>query len=161
MPKFYKWTVEISVAAEWVADGFDLEDGDAVAAMLLEGRLSHCTSAEVKGRILKAPDRKAILREQGYPEGTRFSMVRVSKYAASQQYDGAVDCEAHFTATLPDGRVGDMYGRFLLMQPKPGHFVAAIHDDVLARGFDDSERGTLLDAVNAAVDQKRAAAEVA
>ena len=65
MPKFYEWTVKIRVTAEWVADGFDLKDGDDVANMLLSGRLSHCRSDEVIGAIVEAPDRDAILHEQG------------------------------------------------------------------------------------------------
>jgi hypothetical protein len=68
MPKFYKWTVTLEVAAEWVADGFDFEDDDAVAAMLLNGRLSHCRSDEVRGKIITRPDPKAIRKEQGYTD---------------------------------------------------------------------------------------------
>ena len=63
--KFYTWTVELSVSATWVADGFDFEDDDAVAALLLEGRLSHCRSDEVRGRVIKAPPEAEIAYEQG------------------------------------------------------------------------------------------------
>lgn len=65
-PAFYKWTVEFSVAADWVADGFDLKDDDAVADLLLNGRLSYARCDEVKGRIVKAPTASEIAREQGY-----------------------------------------------------------------------------------------------
>ncbi len=63
--KFYTWVVEISVNAVWVADGFDLKDGDEVAELLLVGRLSHCRSDEVLGRVISAPDKDAIAHEQG------------------------------------------------------------------------------------------------
>lgn len=84
VPKFYKWTVEIEVAAEWVADGFDLEDGVAVADLLLNGRLSHCRSDEVRGRIVKAPPRDEVLAEQGYgPAMARVKAARKAKRGAA------------------------------------------------------------------------------
>lgn len=63
--KFYTWTVELSVSATWVADGFNLADEDDVAALLLEGRLSHACGAEVKGKIVSAPPAAEIAAEQG------------------------------------------------------------------------------------------------
>lgn len=63
--KFYTWTVELSVSAPWVADGFDISDDDAVAALLLQGQLSHCRSDEVRGRVIKAPPAAEIAYEQG------------------------------------------------------------------------------------------------
>lgn len=64
--RFYTWQVEFSVADLWVQDGFDLEDADQVADLLLTGRLSCATCDEVRARILLTPDADAIKREQGY-----------------------------------------------------------------------------------------------
>lgn len=63
--KFYTWTVELSVSATWVADGFNLADEEDVATLLLEGRLSHACGAEVKGKIVNAPPAAEIAAEQG------------------------------------------------------------------------------------------------
>ena len=83
--KFYTWTVELSVSAPWVADGFDFEDDDAVAAMLLEGRLSHCRSDEVKGRVVKAPPKAEIQYEQGYKVPDVDAMKALVKLSEAQR----------------------------------------------------------------------------
>lgn len=82
---FYTWTVELSVSAPWVADGFNLEDDDAVAALLLEGRLSHCRSDEVKGRILKAPPAAEIAYEQGETPVDLPAMKALVKLSEAQR----------------------------------------------------------------------------
>ncbi len=65
-PKRFKWTVEFSVDASWVADGFDLDD-DRAKDMLnhdLTGAYGH----EIGAKVLKAPDPARIMRVQGYTE---------------------------------------------------------------------------------------------
>lgn len=67
MPKFYKWTVEFEVAACWVADGFDLTD-DRALDMLSKDLGFANIDAELRARVVKAPDAKAVREEQGYQD---------------------------------------------------------------------------------------------
>lgn len=62
--KTYKWTVEFEVDSSWVADGFDLTDERAhdMLAYEIQGAYSH----EIKAKVVKAPSRTAIRKEQGY-----------------------------------------------------------------------------------------------
>ena len=62
--KFYTWTVKISVADTWVADGFDLTE-DRLND-ILQRELSYAYSTEVKGEIVKSPNADKIAKEQGY-----------------------------------------------------------------------------------------------
>lgn len=63
--KFYKWTVEFSVDASWVADGFDLTDERALD--MLANDLSYADAGqELKAKVIKSPSAKAIRKEQGY-----------------------------------------------------------------------------------------------
>lgn len=64
MPKTYKWTIEIEVDATWVADGFDV-DSARIETWLMND-LTSATADEVGGRVIKAPGRAAIRKEQGY-----------------------------------------------------------------------------------------------
>lgn len=64
MGKRFKWTVEFSVDASWVADGFELTR-DRAKEMLandLRGAYNH----EISARIIAKPNRKAIRKAQGY-----------------------------------------------------------------------------------------------
>jgi len=61
--KFYAWTVRIEIDAVWVADGFNLT-AERMHAMLAQ-HLSSAGSEELRAKVIKAPDPKAIRREQG------------------------------------------------------------------------------------------------
>lgn len=65
MPKKYKWTVEFEVDASWVADGFDLDDDRALDMLSHDLRYAHI-GAELDAKVIKAPKREAIRKEQGY-----------------------------------------------------------------------------------------------
>ncbi len=65
MPKFYKWTVEFQVADVWVEDGFDLTNERALN-MLAEDLSMAEIGHELKAKVIKAPSKKAIRKEQGY-----------------------------------------------------------------------------------------------
>lgn len=62
--KFYKWTIEVAVSADVVADGFNLND-DGAHNMVCEAYpflLGH----EVSTKVIKAPSVASIKKEQGY-----------------------------------------------------------------------------------------------
>lgn len=63
--KFYTWTVEIKVAAPWVADGFNLTD-ERAKDMVMED-LSWAREDEVRVKVLTAPGYTDIRKEQGFP----------------------------------------------------------------------------------------------
>lgn len=63
--RFYSWIVEFEVAEDWVADGFDLDD-ERAADMLDKALGGWCYPGERRARVLKAPPRADIRREQGY-----------------------------------------------------------------------------------------------
>jgi hypothetical protein len=63
-PKFYKWTVEFEVSADWVADGFNLTDERA--RQMIAGDLEWAREDELKAKVIKAPKASAIAKEQGY-----------------------------------------------------------------------------------------------
>ena len=71
MPKF-RWTVEIEVAAIWVADGFDLtkcvesSDGGPEALIEIGEAAKWFRQEEATIRVVEAPDAKEIRKEQGY-----------------------------------------------------------------------------------------------
>lgn len=62
--KTYKWTIEITVNADIVADGFDLNDDGAhnMVCTAYPFLLGH----EVTTKIIKAPSVTSIKKEQGY-----------------------------------------------------------------------------------------------
>ena len=62
--KTYKWTVEFTVSANWVEDGFDLTDERALE--MLQSDLGYAYESELGAHVIKAPSREAILKEQGY-----------------------------------------------------------------------------------------------
>lgn len=64
--KQFKWTVEFTVSETWVADGFELTQGRALA--MLANDLQYAYGAELGARIIKAPDRKDIRKVQGYKD---------------------------------------------------------------------------------------------
>ena len=64
MEKFYKWTVEVQVAASWVADGFNLTNERAHDMLAYD--LCGARNTEIKATVIKAPCAKAIAKEQGY-----------------------------------------------------------------------------------------------
>ena len=62
-PKF-KWTVEFTVDASWVADGFEItaERAHDMLAATIGGAFNH----EISAKVLKAPPQAAIRKVQGY-----------------------------------------------------------------------------------------------
>lgn len=65
VPKFFTWTLKISVHRSWVADGFDFADNDEAHDRVAQ-LLPHAYGHEFKARVLKQPDRNLVAREQGY-----------------------------------------------------------------------------------------------
>lgn len=64
MPKPYTWTVELTVDASWVADGFDLSDERAKE--MLNRELPFAYGHEIAAKVISAPDAERIAKEQGY-----------------------------------------------------------------------------------------------
>ena len=61
--RMFKWTVEVEVSENWVADGFDLSNR---IEELGETLLPFSVDGEVAVHIRKAPDPDAIRKAQGY-----------------------------------------------------------------------------------------------
>jgi len=59
----YTWVVRYDVAALYVADGFTFSDQRALE--MLSRETTGCMSTEIAARVLVAPDRVRILKEQG------------------------------------------------------------------------------------------------
>lgn len=66
MAKKFKWTVEIEIDEVWVADGFELTEERLID--MVQSDLQYATESEIKVKILKSPDEKAISKAQGYEE---------------------------------------------------------------------------------------------
>lgn len=64
-PDFFYWTVRLGVHRTWVADGFDLADGEDIST-LLSRRLPYAYGHELGGEVIEAPDPDLIAKEQGY-----------------------------------------------------------------------------------------------
>ena len=64
-PRKFVWTISVEVDPVWVADGFD-PDADQFKDAILSGMLGYAREDEVTVRIVKTPDRAAVLTEQGY-----------------------------------------------------------------------------------------------
>lgn len=64
-PKFYEWTIKIRVAANWVADGFDLDAERAHG--LIYNHLNFAKGSEIQTEIVEAPSFVELMKEQGYP----------------------------------------------------------------------------------------------
>lgn len=76
--KTYKWTIEVEVAAAWVADGFDLTAERAHD--IFTRALPYAYGHEVACRVVAAPDAREIRREQGYPESAIGAPCSCGKY---------------------------------------------------------------------------------
>ena len=63
LPKTLKWTVEFTVDASWVRDGFDLTNERAKD--MLAGDLTLAHDSELAAKVLSAPDAEIIKRLQG------------------------------------------------------------------------------------------------
>lgn len=70
--KTYKWTIEIEVGKDIVADGFDLapskdaaENDEELTCLIRDNLVPFSYEWEVKCKVLSAPPRKEILKEQG------------------------------------------------------------------------------------------------
>lgn len=70
MSKFYKWTVEIEVAAEWVADGFDLTDERAHSMVAHD--LRYADGSEIRCKVISKPPDAEIAEEQGYDHVNQY-----------------------------------------------------------------------------------------
>jgi hypothetical protein len=68
MPKpiKFKWTVEVEIDERWVADGFDLENGESMEEMIKRSRLGYAYSHEVKCKVLTRPPDEAVAKAMGY-----------------------------------------------------------------------------------------------
>lgn len=88
MAKSYKFTIEIEVSAETVADGLDLSN-EAVLASYMEKGFSHCHVStgsyatvnpygygKVSVRCIKAPSADRIAKEQGYESAEQRAKVK-------------------------------------------------------------------------------------
>lgn len=64
--KMYRWVVQFEVSETWVEDGFDLTDDRAHA--MLANDLRHAYGHELRAKILKAPNARAIRVAQGEKE---------------------------------------------------------------------------------------------
>jgi hypothetical protein len=67
MAKFFKWTVEFEVHADWVADGFVMTD-DRALEMLASDLGWANMSTELRARVIKHPNLDSVAREQGYKD---------------------------------------------------------------------------------------------
>ncbi len=65
MKNKFKWLVEIEVDPTWIADGYDLQAVDVQEA-IREYSLGYAYPDEVKVKVLKKPNKKRILKEQGF-----------------------------------------------------------------------------------------------
>lgn len=65
-PHWFTWTVEISIAECWVADGFELTAERAHDIMCRE--LGWARGTEIECRVISAPDQKRIRVAQGYKD---------------------------------------------------------------------------------------------
>ena len=63
MNKYQTWVIELKVANCWVEDGFEFTNENIVDK--LQTLLPYAYSHEVKGKILKSPDKKTIAKLQG------------------------------------------------------------------------------------------------
>lgn len=64
-PTRYRWTIEIEVAAEWVADGIDLTS-ERMQRIMCERAFPYLKASEITCRTIAAPNPEDIAREQGY-----------------------------------------------------------------------------------------------
>jgi hypothetical protein len=78
--KKFKWTVEIEVTENWVADGFEVHDAilkQAIQNYLLPYSFDH----EIKVKVLTAPNPeqiKLIQGHEGYYEPSLYTVCRVT-----------------------------------------------------------------------------------
>lgn len=64
--KAFKWTVEFTVDETWVADGFDLNEERALG--MVENALPFAYEHEFSAKVIKSPEKSAILKAQGYTD---------------------------------------------------------------------------------------------
>lgn len=62
----FRWLAEISVSAELVADGLELEDEPLWEALCRGFPFARCDG--LKAKVLSGPPRAEVMREQGYSE---------------------------------------------------------------------------------------------
>lgn len=60
-----KWTIEIAIDETWVADGFDINDDEAVQQMMAR-LLPHAYGHELGGKLIKRPPDEVVAKLQGY-----------------------------------------------------------------------------------------------
>ncbi len=71
----YRWTLEISVAANWVADGIDLSDPNQRERML-EKCFPYLREGERSARMISEPNPEAVATEQGYRSAAHKAQER-------------------------------------------------------------------------------------
>lgn len=70
--KIYKWVVEFQVKSDCVANGFNLTNADVLQMLSeqLEGQFNeqenNINMIMYKAKIIRAPSKKRIAKEQGY-----------------------------------------------------------------------------------------------
>lgn len=67
--KRFKWIIEVTVAEEWVADGFDFASFNGckrneAATERVEALIPYCSGGEITARILSAPPKAEIRKVQ-------------------------------------------------------------------------------------------------
>ena len=64
MSKKLTWTVKLSVAESWVADGFDLTNERALSMLAHDLQFANI-GTELSAKVIKAPNKKRIEKLQG------------------------------------------------------------------------------------------------
>ncbi len=72
--KFYTWSIEIQIAAAWVADGFDITD--AKAHNIMARHLSWANGSEIRARVLTRPPDAEVAEEMGYSDVMEYLAKR-------------------------------------------------------------------------------------
>jgi hypothetical protein len=61
---FQKYVIEISIADEWIADGFDIRNGHDIVD-IMQRVLPYANGHEIGGKVIKAPSIEKIKQLQG------------------------------------------------------------------------------------------------
>ncbi len=69
-----KWTVELYVDDNWVADGFDLTDERAKG--MLAKALPYSYNSEIDAKVIGRPAARRVARLQGYPTTKEVIEIR-------------------------------------------------------------------------------------
>jgi hypothetical protein len=61
---FQKYVIEISIADEWIMDGFDIRNAEDIR-FIMQRVLPYAQGNEIGGRVIKAPKVETIRKLQG------------------------------------------------------------------------------------------------